>query len=204
MLLKLNNNGMTLVEILAAIGIFLLLFVGMAALLVYSFKSNKIIWEQLSTQNEGRKVIQDFVNELRSATASSIGAYCLATASTTQIVFYSNIDTDTLRERIRYYLSGTTLKKGVLKPSGSPLAYNPANEAIIDLVHDVANGTTSLFYYYDENYTGASTNTPMTHPVNTSNVRVVGIKLLLEEDPSASPAPFSIESKAVIRNLKTN
>jgi len=199
-----DERGISLMEVLVAVGIFVLLVVSVVSLFLYSWKSNRIIWEQLSTQNEGRKIIQDFVNELRSASYSSIGAYPLETVSSTEIIFYSNIDTDTLRERVRYFLVGTTLKKGVIKPSGVPLAYNQASESIVDIVHDLANGTSSLFYYYDENYTGSATNTPMTQPVNISNVRVVGIKLMLEEDPAASPAPFSIESKAVIRNLKTN
>ena len=135
-------------EILVAIGIFLLLIVGVTAIFSYSLKSNKIIWEQLSTQNEGRKVIQDFINELRSANYSSIGAYPLSTANTQEIIFYSNIDSDTYRERVRYFLSGAILKKGVIKPTGVPLSYNPVNEVITDMVRDVANTSTQLFYYY--------------------------------------------------------
>jgi len=89
-----NQKGISLIEILVAIGIFLLLVTGTTTLLTYSIKANKIIWEQLSTQNEGRKVVQDFVNEMRSATYSSLGAYPIEQASSSQIIFFSNIDTD--------------------------------------------------------------------------------------------------------------
>lgn len=198
-----DKRGMTLMEVLVAMGIFVLFTVAITELLLSSFRFKDIVWEQLSTQNEGRRVVQDFVNELRTAAASSIGAYPLETAATGTIVFYSNIDADSWRERVRYFLAGDILKKGVIKPTGSPLAYNPADETVTELVHDIANATSSLFYYYDQNYTGAA-DTPMTYPINIPAVRVIGIKLILEENPRLSPAPLYIEAKTAIRNLKSN
>lgn len=200
----LNNKGLTLLEVIVAMGIFALIVGGIVTMFIYSFQSNKIIWEQLSTQSEGRKVVQDFINELRPATYSSIGAYPLVTAGNQEITFYSNIDTDTLRERVRYFLSSKTLKKGVIKPSGSPLTYNPANEVITEVAHDVANGASPLFYYYNQDYGNIATSTALTQPVSIMAVRVVGIKLSLEENPTASPEPFNVEAKVEIRNLKSN
>jgi len=201
---NLNNKGLTLLEVVVAMGIFTLIIGGIVAMFIYSFQSNKIIWEQLSTQNEGRKVVQDFINELRSATYSSIGAYPLSSAGNQEIIFYSNIDTDTLRERVRYFLSNKTLKKGVIKPTGAPLTYNLASEVITEVAHDVANGANPLFYYYNQDYGNTATSTVLTQPVSATIVRVVGIKLSLEENPTASPEPFNVEAKVEIRNLKSN
>ncbi len=203
-MIKINNKGLTLLEVLVAMGIFALLVGGIIGLLSYSLRSNKIIWEQLSTQNEGRKVVQDFVNELRSASYSSIGAYPLASTTNQQIMFYSNIDTDSLRERVRYFLNSTTLKKGILKPSSTPLVYNPVYEVITEIAHDVINSSTPVFYYYDQNYGSTATSTALTQPVNATAVRTVGIKLILEENPTASPEPFNVEAKVEVRNLKSN
>jgi len=190
-------------EVLVAMGIFSLISTAIVGLFVYSIKSNKIVWEQLSTQNEGRKITQDFVNELRSATYSSIGAYPLETAQDSQIIFYSNVDADILRERVRYFLEGNTLKKGIIKPTGNPLIYVTSTESISEMVHDVYNTTTPIFYYYDQNY-GYTNSLPLSQPVSITAVRMVGFVLELEEDPSSSPVPFHIETKAVIRNLKSN
>lgn len=198
-----DNRGLTLIEVLVAMGISVFLIVGIMDLLLWAMHGRDVVWEQLSTQNEGRKIVQDFTNELRRATASSIGAYPLEIAQNQQIVFYSNIDTDSWRERVRYFISNKTLKKGVTKPSGNPLTYNPVNEVLTDVVHDIANGTSSLFYYYDQNYAGPSS-TAMTYPINITNVRMVGISLSLEEKPNVAPAPFNIEAKVEIRNLKSN
>ena len=195
---------MTLIELLVALGIFMLVSAALSSILTVAFQARTIIWEQLSTQKEGRQIVQDFTNELRSVTASSIGAYVLETAQNNQIVFYSNIDSDSWRERIRYFLDDDILKKGVTKPSGTPLGYaTSTDEVITEMIHDVINGTTTpVFYYYDEDYIGSEN--PMTLPVTLTAVRVVGIKLILEENPRMSPAPLEIETKAQIRNLKTN
>lgn len=193
-----------MIELLVGIGIFILVSASLSAILTYSFHARTVIWEQLSTQTEGRQIIQDFTNELRSATASSIGAYSLEVAQNDQVVFYSNIDSDNWRERIRYFLSDGKLKKGITKPSGNPLSYaTTTDEVIIEMIHDVINGTTTpIFYYYDETFNG--TGDPLALPATLMDIRMIGIKLILEENPNLSPAPITIETKAQIRNLKTN
>lgn len=195
---------MTLLEVMVSIGIFLLVVGGLTAILLFSFSSRNIIWEQLLTQTEGRQVIQDFVNELRSANQSSVGAYTIEKAENNQLIFFSNIDSDSYRERIRYFLSGTNFKKGVTKPSGNPPVYNTSTESVVILAHDVANSSTPVFTYFSQAYIGSATSTPLPSPVTTTLIRVVGIQLVLEEDPRFSPVPFTIQAKAEIRNLKSN
>ena len=198
-----DNHGMSIIEILVAIGIFLIVSAGTMEIFMWGFRGRDVVWEQLSTQNEGRKVVQDFVNQLRRAGQSATGGYGLESAGVQEVIFYSNLDADSFRERIRYFLVSTTLKVGIVKATGTPLAYNLGSETVTDIVHDVANTTSSLFYYYDEDYTGA-TGTPMSVPIDPALVRVIGINLLLEEKPNVAPVPFAIETKASIRNLKTN
>lgn len=200
---KSDCHGFTLIEAMLAISIFSLIMGGIVELILYSWRSKDIVWEQLSTQNEGRKAVQDFGNELRVAAYSSIGSYPIESAGNQQIIFYGDADKDTYRERIRYFLSGDTLRKGITIPTGTPLAYNLSLEKLSDAVHDVANATSSIFYYYDQNYTGAS-GTPMAAPIDVTRIRMVQVKLSLEENPRASPAPFNIESKFDVRNLKSN
>ena len=198
---KHNNKGITLVELLVAMGIFVFLAGGIVSLYLTSRKYNDIVWEQLKTQNEGRKVMQDFTNELRIASQSSVGAYPVAGASSTEIIFYTNLDSDTLMERVRYFFSGRILKKGVIKPTGNPLTYNSASEVITEVAHDTVVST-SKFLFYDSSFTGSEN--PLSSPISVTNIRMVGIQLTLEEDPNASPVPFFIESKVMLRNLKDN
>ncbi|MFH2018512.1 MAG: hypothetical protein ABII98_00815, partial [bacterium] len=126
----------------------------------------------------------------------------IAEASAQQIVFYSNIDSDSYIEKIRYFKSGTLLVKGVVKPSGNPLVYNSSAEITTTVANDLCNGANPLFYYYDESFTSSST--PLIQPVAVTSVRVIKISLDIDEDPQTSPALFHVESKVQIRNLKTN
>lgn len=197
-----DNRGVSLLEVIVAVGIFALLIGAVMEIFLFSWKGNAIIWEQLSTQNEGRKATQDFSNELREATASSIGAYAIESATGTQIVFYSNIDVDSLVERIRYFVASSTLKKGVIKPAGNPLTYNSGVESIIIIANDLANGTTSVFSYYDADFNGSGD--PLSGAIDVTKIRVVKMSLKLEENPNLSPVPFYIEIKVMIRNLKDN
>jgi len=201
---KIKNNfkGFTLLEMAVALGIFSLVILSLSAIFIFSFKTRNIIWEQLKTQDDGRRVVQAFVNELRSANYSSIGAYPLEKVSDQELIFYSNIDNDNYRERIRYFLDGTDFKKGITKPSGNPLVYTTSTEQILVVAQDVFNTTTPIFYYYSENYSGEES--PLSTPISVTQVKIIGITLDLEAEPNISPAPFHIETKAQIRNLKTN
>ena len=161
-----SKKGFTLIEAVVAISIFALLITGIMDLYLWSMHGRDVVWEQLKTQSEGRKVVQDFINEIRRATGSSIGANPIEVAESHQVIFYSNIDLDSWRERVRYFLDSKTLKKGVTKPTGTPLIYDLANEVITEVAHDVANGTTTVFYYYDQDYTGSVSSTPLSFPVD--------------------------------------
>lgn len=191
-----------MVEMLASIGIFLLVIGPITAFLISSTQNQPIILNQLDTQGEVRKVVQDFVGELRSATYSSIGSYPLLEASSSEIIFYTNIDTDSLRERVRYFLVTTTLKKGIIKPNGNPLVYDAGTESITDVLHSVVQTSSTIFTYYDANYTGVES--PLVQPVSPSAVRVVGIQISIDKNPSSSPNVFSFQAKANIRTIKDN
>ena len=199
--IKNDNRGLELIEVIVSIGIFALIVGAVVAVYLTGSRYNGVVWEQLSTQNEGRKTTQDFVNEIRTASQSSIGAYPIQAASSTGIIFYTNVDKDTLVERVRYYVSGVTLNRGVIKPTGNPLSYNQINEVTSSVAHDIAN-TSSIFYYYDKNFSGSEA--ALSNPIDVTKIRVVKMTLKLDENPRLTPAPFYIESKGMLRNLKDN
>jgi hypothetical protein len=200
---KLDNAGVTMLEMLVVIGLFILFVGAITALMIWGNHGKDVVFEQLSKQNDGRNATQNFLNDLRRASYSSIGAYPIEKADANEIIFYSNVDTDSWKERVRYFISGTTLRRGLIKPSGTPLSYNSADEAATDVAHDL-NNTTTVFYYYDQNYDSSSNTSSMDFPVDITKIRMVGIKLWLDLRPNVSPAPLYIEGKTEIRNLKTN
>ena len=192
-----------MLEVLVSLGIFLLLIIPTSEMLIHSFRYNAIIWEQLKTQNDGRRALREVVDIVRKAESSSLGAYSVVAASNYDLTIYSNIDKDSYREKVRFWLDGTTLKKNIIKPGGNPLGYSDAG-ITTELAHDAVNIAKSipLFVYYDENFTG--TQASLTTPIDVTKVRMIKIDLELEKDPTETPVPLRVESMAQIRNLKTN
>ena len=199
-----NKRGFTLLELLVALGIFALVIGSVTAIMVDAFRNNRIIWKQLERQTDGRKVLQQIVDDVRRAEQSSTGAYAIESAGANELRFYTNVDLDGYKEKVRFFLDGTNLKRGIIKPSGTPLTYNPANEQVIVLARNVTNLAkgVSIFTYYNQNYTG--TEEALTQPVTASNVRMVKVFLELEDDPNKTPVALSVQSMAEIRSLKSN
>jgi hypothetical protein len=191
--------GFSIIEVI--IGIVILGIIGMA---IWSFQRdifslNSIISGDIVVEEEMRLIFKTITAEIRSASPSSLGAYPIAEATSTSFTFYCDIDDDGLKERIRYFLDGEILKKGVLKPSGNPLSYNQTDEKISQVVHNVANDSTPIFSYYDANYDGFTP--PLTEPVNILSVRLVKITVIINRNSSGF---LTFTTQASMRNLKDN
>ena len=197
-----SKSGFSVIEVL--VGIFIIILIGLA---IYSFQKdifslNRTISGSLAAQDETRRALKSMSAEIRTASPSSLGAYALSQTATSSFTFYSNIDDDSFKERVRYFTDGSTLKKGVIKPSGTPLTYNPANEVISELAHDVADAATSIFSYYDANYDG--TTQSLEEPIDIAAVRLVKITIVIDKDPQAPPEPIVLTTQISMRNLKDN
>jgi hypothetical protein len=71
------------------------------------------------------------------------------------------------------------------------------------MVHDVINFSErkEVFLYFDGNYTGTGTSTPLAQPVTATNVRLIKVQLDIEKSPDRSPQPIRVESMSRVRNL---
>lgn len=192
-----KNSGFTLMEIVILVGILAAITLATLVFQQDFFKVNRLAQGSLERETEVRRLLKSFAEELRSAVPSSAGGYLIEQATDSSLVFFANIDSDDSKERIRYFLSGTILKKGVTKPSGSPLTYNPANEVLQDLVKDV---TSAALFYYDSTYDG--TNSALAQPVDVSKIRLVKITVTVDPNGPKPPEPVSVSTQATIRNLR--
>ena len=196
------DSGFSIIEVVVAISILTLVGIAVYAFQKDVFSLNRILSQSIIAQKEVRRALKIMSAEIRAASPSSIGAYAIAETATSSFIFYSNIDDDSFKERVRYFLDGAVLKKGVTKPTGDPPAYNPANEIISDMVRDMANGTTAIFSYYDTDYEGTSQ--PLAETIDVSVVRLVKIVIIVDRDPSAPPGPMTLTTQISMRNLKDN
>jgi type II secretory pathway pseudopilin PulG len=199
-----GNGGFSLIEVLIVTGILVLIGTTLGGFQKDLWVQNSFIQNSIIAESEARGAVKNFIAELRAATAADNGAYAIGLASSTAITFYSDLDRDGSRERVRYYYLAGTLMKGVTQPSGTPAAYVDANEKKQIVVHTVTNGGSGLFTYYGDIYDAFGTTTPLTFPVDIMKIRHVAVLINIDADPTRSPLPMSFQSRVTLRNIKDN
>lgn len=169
---------------------------------VFSF--NRYFSNSLSAGDSAQKLLRPMTAEIRSASPSSNGAYPIDSIADNSFSFYSDIDNDGLKEWVKYSLSGTTLTKETIKPTGSPLVYNTANKVtkvFMTGVRNIADGV-PIFTYYDSTYTGGSGGIVSPSTGSLSSVRLIGVKIRIDPDTNQSPTALEVSTQVAIRNLK--
>lgn len=196
-----SDQGLTLIETIVAIGIFSLATVAIMVFISQGFKAQKQSIQNIIAQQEIRRALKIMSKEIRGAAESAEGDYAIDTAQGQSLTFYTNIDDDVTTERVRYFLDGTELKRGLTQPSGEPPTYGEDEEISI-LARYVNNESTPIFTYYDTNYTG--TEDPLPLPADIGEIRLIHIHLIIDVDPEQPPEGIILETEATLRNLKEN
>lgn len=201
---KINyKKGFTLTELIVGLAIFSLITIAMSTYQRDVFYFNSTIQSGLRVQLDARHVVKTMVSELRKTTTSATGSFSVESAATTSLVFYSDINSDGKIDRVRYFLSGSVLKKGVVVPTGTPYTYNLGSEVVTNLVSNIVSSSTlPIFQYYPSSYDG--TTQPLTYPINISTIRLVRVNVIIDTDPNRSPTPMIVTSTVSLRNLKDN
>ena len=197
---KNNKTGFTLIEVVigasfVAVIVVILTYIGFN---LTSFNIN--FMKSFEPQFELQYAMQNIIKEVRSMSQSSVGSYPISQAASSTFVFYSDVDADGYVERFKYFVSGSVFKKGILVPTGSPLVYNEANEEIFDILHNLKIGTSSIFNYYDANYSGSEA--PMSSPVDISDIKLIKAQLTITKDDGTATTTSVIELTP--RELRNN
>lgn len=198
--IKNKRSGFTLVETFFGISILILLVMGISLFGRNMWVYNSFISNGFASVDAGRQTIKKMIAEIRTASSSNIGTYAISEATPTSFTFFSDINDTGLKQQVRYFLNGSTLQKGVITPTGSPLSYNSGSEIITTLLTDVTS--TSIFEYHNSNYDG--TTAPLSAPVDVSAVRLVKVTIVVDKNPIHSPAPITFSTQVTLRNLKDN
>lgn len=194
---------MTMVEMMIAVAV-----IGVIMVAVFAIEANLFIYTnqsqtQINNTWQVEAILKPMTKEIRAMIPSANGSYPIALAGTSSITFFDNVNKDSNIEQIRYFLSGTTLYRGQIVPTGNPPIYNPANETLKILATGVRASTTlPIFRYYDSTYQGTSS--PLTYPINISSIRLINITVIIDSDPNRSPVPRIFSSSVSPRNLKNN
>ncbi len=204
MLKKQNNSlfasdGFTLTETMAYILIFVFFIMAAANFVIYGFRATSFGFEQDSAVQQARQVVNSFIKEIRDAYQAETGEYLLDEVNPQELSFYCDYDYDGRIEKIRYFLDGTILKKGVIEPTGDPVEYNPANETVTEIARYVNNQTEAVFTYYD-----TDNNLIADPPGHKTAIRLIHMSLKINVTPEKAPNDYYVTTDVQIRNLKDN
>jgi len=203
---KKNNSqtGFTLLELTITVGIFIIIVFAWNDFALQSFRSAAFGQEQLEAIRQAQKGVEIMAKELRELSLAESGSYPLVLADDQEIIFYSDIDQDIYSERVRYFLDGTDLKKGVIEPTGNPITYDLNNEIISIISTNVRNDTLPVFIYYNGDYPADTINNPLPSPARLIDTKLMHVFLRININPLRSPNDFDLETEVQLRNLKTN
>lgn len=192
-------GGFTILELIITIGI-----ATIVVLVTFSFASRGLDgWRQSSSraqsQEQVRRALDTVVTIVREARAGDNGAYALAQVEATALTFYANADGDADIEQVQFSLSGTSLQRRVIEPSGQPVQYLVAGAVTQTIVPNVR---ALSFQYYDKNYNG--TGSALAQPVSPLDVRFIRVTVTVDDDPNRLPEAVTATTAISLRNLKDN
>lgn len=199
-----NQAGLSLFEVMISITIFVVVVLLWNQIIIQNYRSASFGQEQQEAVRQAQRASEIMTRELREMSTGENGAYALALAGDSEIIFYSDIDQDVYTERVRYYLDGTTLYRATIEPSGSPLSYNENDEVSEQLAQYVNNQAIPFFTYYNDQYPFDTENNPLPAPARLIETKLIHVYLRINVTPERAPNDFDIQSDVQLRNLKAN
>ncbi len=204
-MIKNTNKSFSLIETIITIFIFILSLALLTSFIINIYRAYGYNLEQIQAINEARRGIDTMVREIREARYGDDGSYPVVEAGDFQFIFYSDIDQNSVTERVRYFLDGSDFKKGVVEPSGDPPQYVLADETVSVLSSSVRDpGLDPIFTYYNGDWPTDTVNNPLPTLTRLTETKLMHVYLKININPNRPPDDFELESDVQIRNLKTN
>lgn len=101
--MKKFSEGITLIETLVSIAIFILILGTVSAAILLIYRTHGYTKEESVAVNEARRGMDELVKEIRAAQPGEDGSYPIEIAGDKEFVFYSDTDRDGIVERVRYF-----------------------------------------------------------------------------------------------------
>jgi prepilin-type N-terminal cleavage/methylation domain-containing protein len=195
-----NQRGMTLPEVLVVVALIAVVGLALLGAIQYFYRANAYVLEQAAATDNARRAIATTMQNLREATYGDDGSYPLGSAATSTVTFYADVDNDQSVERIRIYLSDSTLYRGITNSAGNPATYSGQTETTATIITNVRNTASEpVFTYFDAD--GAQLSATST---DSADVRTVKANVRIDLNPLRAPNLFSLSGTASLRNIYTD
>lgn len=192
-----KEAGYTLIEMLVVIAIIGIIIPVLFNSINTLYSTHARTLSRAMALIEATDGVKEVVRDVRAAVYAENGALPLVEIATSTLTLYSDTDYDGTVERVRYFLNGNTVQKGIIEPTATS-SYPENTETIDTIVSEVANVDNSvpLFRYY------TATSSEVTSSGNILNVRRVEVQFIGSSRFRSEQSEVAIRSSASIRNLK--
>lgn len=193
-----KKGGFTLIETLMTIFIFSVIMVAAVAMFASLYKDQAADIAKIESTEKASNAVEIMAKEIRKINRGENGNYFFQVVQSQRLVFFSDVDNDSLTEKIEYILDGTELKRQLTEPGADADYSGGATTTIV--ADNVRNGADAVFDYYNSSYTGSGSS--LTEPVNAVEVSLVEINLDISTNLQSLSSPIHVETKIHPRNLK--
>lgn len=202
--MKQLSRGFTLIELMVVVVIFAIISAVFAVFAAVYFRNYSFSFEENQAVGLAQATMTQIIREIREARLSETGGWPLSQTDDNIFIFYADVTNDGRTDRVRYFLEGTLLKKGIIEPTQPPVSYPQANEQVRTVADFVDNSGTPLFTYYNGDWPQDSVNNPLAQGSRLLNTRYVSLDLRININPNFGAQPFELTSGVAIRSLKDN
>ena len=189
-------RAFTLMETVIVIALTVIVGGALMNMIQYFYRTNDYVLQEGGAVQSARQGLATAIQDLREASYGDDGSYPIASAATSSVAFYADVNGDGNVDKILYYLSGTTLYEGVTHSAGSPPSYTGQSTSTTTVATYIRNGTsTPIFQYYD------SSNNLLTSPINIASIALITTDLQIDVDTHRTPVTYTLIGSATLRNL---
>ncbi len=191
---------------MVAISVALIAMEGFTFLFIKTWDTNKFVLEEGLASAAASRATNRILIQLRGIQQSENGSYPIVSADDFDLTLYADTDDDGDVDRVHYFLDQVDdqLKVGVTAPDTSvqPPTYPVGDQAVTVMTSYVVNESDNpIFFYYNDDYPGDTTNNPLTTPANVGNIQLIKVHLFVNINPVHAPDNINIESFVDLRNL---
>lgn len=201
---SISTKGFTFVEVIIAVFLFSVIVALTAGFVVYYFRNYSFTFEEQQQVSQAQSALTQMIREIRKARLGDDGSWPLVQTDDDVFIFYADVNGDNRSDRVRYFLNGTELQRGVIQPTAVPVTYPVANEVITTLISSVEATSSPVFRYYNGDWPADTINNPLSAADRTLNTRFVKIYIRLNQTDNFGAEPFELSSGVSIRSMKNN
>lgn len=193
-----DMRGFTLIEMLVVIFVVAIISIVIGDSVLSFFKAAEFATGRAGSVSAAQGALDTIVQSVRGSTYGADGSYPIASISPYSLTVFADSGPNSATERITFFVSGTSLFKSVIDPTGNPPWYSIAASTTADIADGIENAAIgpALFTYYD------AAGNEITDFSHVSDVASVFVNLLSQS--STSTPVYTLQSYVTLRNLENN